>query len=89
MARYERDEIFNAVKEMARVKAFGLDSFPTLFFKTYLHIMGYDVGTFCLEVLNGGMSFDDINYTHIFFILKNSNPNSMKYFHPINLSSVL
>ncbi|MBA0626825.1 hypothetical protein Godav_004418, partial [Gossypium davidsonii] len=53
MARYERDEIFNAVKAMAPVKAFGLDSFPTLFFKTYCHIIGFDVGTFCLEVLNG------------------------------------
>ncbi|KAA3462673.1 reverse transcriptase [Gossypium australe] len=89
IARYERDAILNAVKTMTSMKAPGPDGFRGLFFQTYWHIVGYDVGTFCLKVLNGGMFLDDINYTHIVLIPKNSNPNGMKYFCPISLCLVL
>lgn len=45
--------------------------------------------TFFLDILNEGMSLEDINYTHIVLNPKTSNPISMQFFHLISICLVL
>ncbi|KAK5794345.1 hypothetical protein PVK06_035567 [Gossypium arboreum] len=46
-------EIQIALKEMTPLKAAGDNGYPTVFFQTFWHIVGKDVGEYYLNVLNG------------------------------------
>ncbi|PPD69274.1 hypothetical protein GOBAR_DD33842 [Gossypium barbadense] len=56
MHPFREEEIWVAVKDMAPLKAPGIDGFLTLFYKKYWHIFGMDVVLYCLVVLK------DISY---------------------------
>lgn len=88
-ATYEREEILTALKAMTPTKASRSDGLLVLFYQNYWHIVGQNVGDYCLEVLNGGKSLAYINKTNIVFIPKNGNPTCMQQFRPISLCFVL
>lgn len=86
---YSEEEIWQALKDMGPAKASGEDGFPALFFQKYQSIIGKDVVTFCLNILNKGMDFDSLNVTNIVLILKISYPTNLRNFRPISLCNIL
>ncbi|KAH1130176.1 hypothetical protein J1N35_001554 [Gossypium stocksii] len=50
--KYIEDEVYAVVKGMGPTKVPGVDGFPTLSFKRCWHIVGSDINSYCLGVLN-------------------------------------
>lgn len=48
------------------MKAAGSDGFLTIFFQKFWHMFGRDVSTYCLEILNEGMSLESHNVTNMY-----------------------
>ncbi|KAK8573530.1 hypothetical protein V6N13_009620 [Hibiscus sabdariffa] len=71
---FEADEIWNAVKCMAPLKASGPDGFPTLFFQKYWDVIGTEITLYCLSVLNGETDLETISDTRIVLIPKVRQP---------------
>ncbi|GMI95677.1 hypothetical protein HRI_003237000 [Hibiscus trionum] len=86
---YSREEIYSVVKDMAPLKAFGLDGYPALFYQKCWSVIGTEVADFCLSILSGSMTFDSFNSTSIVLIPKVDDPRSLDQFRPISLCSVL
>lgn len=63
-------EVKEAIDQMHPLKAPGLDGLPALFFQHYWHIVGRDVTTLVLGILNDGTSMESINKTFIVLIPK-------------------
>lgn len=74
---------------MGPTKTLGIDGFQTIFYQKCCHILGKDVSSFCLKILNNGLHFDRLNNTNIMLIPKVLNPSKMVNFHPINLCNAL
>lgn len=75
LQHFTKDEIWAAVKSMDPLKASGIDGFSTLFYQHFWHIVGLEVSSFCLVVIRGEITIEEINQTHIVLIPKVSNPN--------------
>lgn len=83
------EELYAALKEMGPTKAPGYDGFPAIFFQNFWHIVGKEITNLCLEILNNGASFGNLNHTDIVLIPKVPNPTSIVNFRPISLCSVI
>ncbi|GMJ03875.1 hypothetical protein HRI_004056700 [Hibiscus trionum] len=89
LAPISKDEFHQAVKQMAPLKASGLDGFPALFYQQYWHIVGEDVSTYCNLVLRRDMALGGVNLTSIVLVPKVDQPVTIDQFRPISLCSVL
>lgn len=89
LQQFTDEEITNAVKLLAHLKAPGVDGFPAFFFQRYWHIIGPAVSQYCLSVLHGHLDIGDINKTRIILILKIDKPRHMSHFRPISLCNVI
>ncbi|KAA3484333.1 reverse transcriptase [Gossypium australe] len=65
---YTKDEIREAIKRMGPTKAPGDDGFSAIFFQKYWHIVGLEVTSFCLKILNADGDLKDLNVTNIVLI---------------------
>lgn len=74
---------------MYPTKAPGPDGMPTLFYQRMWEQVIIEVVSYCLNILNGTGSVQDINHTNIVLIPKVPNPDSMTHFRPISLCNVL
>lgn len=74
MKKFKTEEVLEAIKSMAPLKASGINGFLTLFFQKYRHIVVKDVSRFCLEVLNDHRDLREINKINIVIIPKVSKP---------------
>lgn len=74
--------------QMFPSKAPGPDGFPTLFFQKYWDIINVKLVAFCLRILNGGASDQELNHTNIALIPKVKNPVSAQNFRPISLCNI-
>ncbi|CAL9020837.1 unnamed protein product [Prunus brigantina] len=74
---------------MFPTKSPSLDGMPALFYQRYWHVIGNDVVSFCLNVLNGQASVREINHTLITLIPKVDNPTRVTEYRPTSLCSVL
>ncbi|KAA3459595.1 reverse transcriptase [Gossypium australe] len=83
------DEIWQAVKSMAPIKAPSIDGFPALFFQKYWDVVGSDISRYCLAVLKGEIEMGEINKTHIVLIQKVDRPKTLSQFRPISLCNVI
>lgn len=63
-------EVKDVLLEMNPQKAPRSDGLPTLFFQKYWHIVGRDVRSVILDVLNNGKDSSRIHDTHITLIPK-------------------
>lgn len=86
---FTEEEVWRAFKDMGPVKAPGIDRFPALFYQRFWHIVGKDVSSFYLDVLNSFKNFDQLNRTNIVLIPKIPNPTSVTNFRQISLCNVL
>ncbi|XP_016683863.1 uncharacterized protein [Gossypium hirsutum] len=89
LKQFTDEEIVNAIKSLAPLKAPGVDGFPALFFQRYWHIIGPEVSQFCLSVLHGHSNIGDINKTRIVLIPKVDKPKNMSHFRPISLCTII
>ncbi|KAA3482763.1 reverse transcriptase [Gossypium australe] len=89
MAPYTKEEIKVATFGMGPTKALGEDGFPAIFYQKCWHIVEDEVNRFCLQTLNEGKDFKQVNSTHIVLIPKIANPMNMKQFRPISLCNVI
>lgn len=62
---------------------------PAIFFHKYWSIVGFDVTTMVLNVLNLNMSITELNKTNISFIPKTNNTTRMTEFQLISLCNVV
>ena len=68
-------EVQQAAFQMHPSKAPGPDGMSSFFFQKYWHIVGQDVVTAVLSVLNSGFSPRKVNHSHIVLVPKKKNPN--------------
>jgi len=83
------EEVFCAAKNLKPHSAPGPDAMPAFFFQQIWSIVGKDVTTFVLGVLNKGVSPGIMNQTHICLIPKIMKPRKACDFQPISLSNVV
>ena len=88
-APYTGEEVQYAIKEMAPLKAPGLDGMPPLFYQTYWSDMGMDISQVVLSCLNSGSILKSINHTFIALIPKVKNPKKVSEFRLISLCNVI
>lgn len=86
---FSREGIYIVIKSMAPLKACGEDGYPALFFQKYWHIIGNEVSSFCLDVLNRKKSIQSINKTCIVLLPKINQPMEMSQFRSICLCNVI
>lgn len=86
-AAYTEDEVVVVVKEMSLDKASSPDGVNVDFYHKNENIVGKDVVSGVLDVLNNGASVDEINYTNIVLVPKKE-ACSTKDFRHINLCNV-
>ncbi|KAA3474875.1 reverse transcriptase [Gossypium australe] len=87
--QFTADEITNAVKMMSPLHAPGVDGFPAIFFQRYWHIIGPEISSYCLSILNGDSEIGGINKTRIVLIPKVERPKNMSQFRHISLCNVI
>lgn len=62
---FTRPEVDAALSQMAPDKAHGLDGFNAAFYKEHWSILGDEISSIVLDVLNNGSPLDAINGTNI------------------------
>ena len=83
------EEVEAVLKEMAPLKAPGLNGLPPLFYQSYWSLVGLDVSQSILHYLNTGTLPQSLGHSFITLIPKVKNPEYVSRFRPISLSNVL
>ncbi|KAA3461526.1 reverse transcriptase [Gossypium australe] len=83
VSTFTEEEIWGQLKHQ------DLMGFQQCFFQKYWHIVGKDVTSFCLGILNNGQSFGHLNSTNILLIPKIQNPGNLSNFRPISLCTTI
>ncbi|TXG60318.1 hypothetical protein EZV62_014891 [Acer yangbiense] len=83
------EEIKSVVFSLSPTKAPGLDDFQAIFFHKFWGIIGKEVLSVCLWILNGEASIREFNHTHVVLIPKVTSPYVLRDFRPISLCSVI
>ena len=86
---YTMEEVDITIKQMAPLKAPGLDGMPLLFYQTFWEKIGPDVSEVVLSCLNSGTLLKSINHTFITLIPNVNNPETVMEFRPISLCNVI
>ena len=86
---YTAMEIQQATFQMHPSKAPSPDGMSSFFFQKYWHIIGQDVVTAVLSVLNSGFLLRKANHSHIVLVPKRKNSQRMSDYRPISLSNVV
>uniref|UniRef100_A0A803Q138 CCHC-type domain-containing protein n=1 Tax=Cannabis sativa TaxID=3483 RepID=A0A803Q138_CANSA len=89
IAPFTKDDVLQAMRVIHPHKAPGNDGMPGLFYRKFWPIIGEEVTTVCLGILNEGKSVEDINDTLICLIPKLPKPTHMSEFRPISLCNVV
>ncbi|KAK3193193.1 hypothetical protein Dsin_024503 [Dipteronia sinensis] len=86
---FSNEEIRKAVCEMTPTKAPGPDGIPALCYQKFWPIVGSQVISACLGVLNLGYNLDMVNNTLITLIPKVKRADKMADFRPISLCNMV
>lgn len=74
---------------MGPLKAPGIDDFPALFYQKYWHLVGREISSMVLDILNNRRDLREINQTLIALISKTKAPEDFSQFRPISLCNVI
>ncbi|KAH1074260.1 hypothetical protein J1N35_026588 [Gossypium stocksii] len=74
---FKEEEVVEALKSKSPLKASGKDGYPTFFYQKFWHIIVKNVVNYCLQILNNGKNFEEINKTNIVLILKVQAPTNL------------
>ena len=77
-SQFQTWEIDNALKQMAPLKAPGLDGIPLLFYQNFWDLVRGDVSGSILNFLNSGSLPSPLNHTSVTLIPKTKNPERVK-----------
>ena len=86
---FTKQEVDLVLKEMAPLKASGLDGMPPLFFQSFWPLIGDEVSKVVLDCLNSCHIPKEFNYTYVTLIPKVKNPEFFFEFRPISLCNVI
>ena len=89
VASFTKEEVETALKQMAPLKAPGLDGMPPIFFQHYQDSIGDDIVKAVLFYLNSKVVLPCLNHTYITLIPKVKSPEFISEFRPIALCNVL
>ena len=87
--RFTEIEVVSSMKQMAPLKALGLDGMPPVFYQSYWHVVGLDVIQAVLDCLNMGKLLPSLNHTFVTLIPKMKNPERVTDYRPISLCNVI
>lgn len=85
---FTEEEVIKALHQIHPTKAPGSDGMLAIFFHKYWSIVGTDITSMVLNVLNHNLPMVAINKTNIALIPKTTHPTKMTEFRPINLCNV-
>ena len=85
---FTAEEVRVALQQMHPTRAPGPDGMSTIFYQKYWNIVGNDVTSIVLNVLNFDNPMTKLNKTNITLVPKVKQPTRMKDFRPISLSNV-
>lgn len=77
---FTEEEIGMAIRSIHPTKASGSDGLSALFYHKFWHIIGVEVSSYCLNILNHGVDMVSINNTNVVLISKQSMPTCMTHF---------
>ena len=89
LQEFTKDEIKTALNSIGDLKAPGPDGMPAIFYKRYWELVGDQVTSEVLQVLNGGDIPPSWNDTCVALIPKVKNPERMIELRPISLCNVV
>ena len=89
LAEFKAVKVWKALKQMHPTKAPGRNNMSLLFFHKYWDVVGSDVISCVLEVLNSGVLPCELNETYISLIPKVASPQKITEFRPISLCNVV
>lgn len=87
--QFTADEVLLALKQMSPLKSPGPDGLPVIFFNKYWHVLGTNIISCVLDLLNLHRLPQALNYTFIVLIPKTARPNCITEFRPISLCNVV
>jgi hypothetical protein len=85
---FTAEEVSMDIKGMKGLAAPGPDGLPALFYHNYWEVVGPEVTSAVLEVLNKDGDPSQFNNTHICLIPNKNNPSSPSDYRPISLCNV-
>ena len=86
--QFTKEEVETTLKQIHLTKALGPNGMSVIFFQKYWDVIGTDVTSMVLNVLNCNMCIIDINKTNITLVPKTNSPSKMTEYRPISLSNV-
>jgi hypothetical protein len=86
---FNASEVYQAVFQLNSNSAPGPDGLSASFFQSYWDIIGEDLTSYILDILNNGGSPRSLNNTFICLIPKNKHPSPPADFRPIALCNVM
>ena len=86
--QFTKEEVETTLKQIHLTKALGPNGMSVIFFQKYWDVIGTDVTSMVLNVLNCNMSIIEINKTNITLVPKTNSPSKMTEYRPISLSNV-
>ena len=84
-----REEVEVAIKQMAPLKASGLDGMPPIFYQHFWPDIGMEFSDAVLSCLNSGTFLRSIYHTFITLIPKVDNPETIAQSRPIRICNVI
>lgn len=79
-SRYSKEEVFGALKAMGPLKAPGPDGFPAIFYQQAWEIVGNDVSSATIHILEGGDFHPGMAEALMVLIPKGDRPETVKQF---------
>jgi hypothetical protein len=86
---FTREEIKEALDGMGDLKAPGTNGMPAILYKKFWHLVGDQVVSEVLQVLQGGRIPEGWNNTIVVLIPKVQKPERLKDLRPISLCNVV
>lgn len=76
--QFTADEVLLALKQMSPLKSPGPDGLPVIFFNKYWHVLGTNIISCVLDLLNLHLLPQALNYTFIVLIPKTARPIALR-----------